>query len=298
MNEMQLRTLSLLGATVLSLGCVQTAPVVRTPQRAETVANAASPAAAPGRADASRTSEPPAPSVQRQAFATAQAPSAAPSKKTDFDGKWIGQMNCGGVPLRIELFFYAYESAPDPISVSGGVSTAQRSTPYYFRMLGVAGTQQFDLRWNGWTYLSQDGMPPTDMTVSRLPTSNQLRAVPGNPRCKPFELQRESLDNMHPRVRGEATKAVNAGKPLTYSELVKLVGQARGNLQPLRDKTVQLTLRAAGPQSLVVNTKDGILFTCQKRAAGFKGGSVTARITGVEDTPHGDLAIELDRCGT
>lgn len=87
---------------------------------------------------------------------------------------------------------------------------------------------------------------------------------------------------------------------MTYAAVVKLIGETKGDVAKtsprLVGQTVKLKLVAKGPQSLVVNAKDGVFFTCDERAKGFKGGEVTAKVTKYANTPDGDVSIHLDRC--
>lgn len=89
--------------------------------------------------------------------------------------------------------------------------------------------------------------------------------------------------------------------PMSYAGVTQAIGTTQGDpakTSPLLvGKDVQLTLKATGPQALVVNAQDGVFFVCDKRANGFKGGAVTTKITKYETTPNGDVSINLAQCG-
>ena len=91
-----------------------------------------------------------------------------------------------------------------------------------------------------------------------------------------------------------------AAQSLTYAAVVKIIGETQGDVAKtsprLVGQAIKLKLVAKGPQSLVVNVKDGVFFTCVERAKGFMGGDVTAKVTKYGLTPDGDVSIHLDRC--
>lgn len=95
--------------------------------------------------------------------------------------------------------------------------------------------------------------------------------------------------------------SVKTDKPLNYSHVIKLIGQGGGDdakiLASLKGKPVSLTLVSAGPHSLIVKRGDGIVFSCDTRAPGFKKGKVNSTITNIETTHEGDISLSLGRCG-
>lgn len=109
-----------------------------------------------------------------------------------------------------------------------------------------------------------------------------------------------------PPVRADASSVASApaavpGPVLTYAAVLKIIGDARGHVPTVRSRLlgrqVRLTLKAPGPQSLVVDVADEIFFACDVRGPRFKGGRIQAMITGYGETEsgHGPM-IRLDRC--
>jgi len=90
-------------------------------------------------------------------------------------------------------------------------------------------------------------------------------------------------------------------KPLSYRAVTQIIGNAKGNDRQIAanlvGKSVSLTLKATGPQALVVDPKDGVFFICASRSPAFRSGAVTAKIVAYETTHDGDVSIDLDRCG-
>jgi|GEM_PF-1283920 len=100
-----------------------------------------------------------------------------------------------------------------------------------------------------------------------------------------------------------AQAAPTNDEPLTYQEIVKMVSDENVVIKKLSKrlvgKTVRLHLMPSHPaelKNLVVDINDSIYFFCNQRPAGFKEGTVTAKIVKVEDTPEGDPWITLGRC--
>ena len=93
----------------------------------------------------------------------------------------------------------------------------------------------------------------------------------------------------------------STGPAMTYAAMIKTISDAKGHVPTVRTKLagrpIQLTLKAPGPQSLVVDVADEVFFRCLQRAPGFKGGKITAVISDYEDTPdgHGPMVV-LERC--
>jgi hypothetical protein len=102
--------------------------------------------------------------------------------------------------------------------------------------------------------------------------------------------------NLHPA----ATAQEGAGTPLNYAGMIKIIGAAKGDKRVIDSKlvgrTVVLKLIAPGPQSLVVNVKDGVFFVCQKRDPAFKAGNLQTKVLAYETTPDGDMSITLESC--
>lgn len=91
------------------------------------------------------------------------------------------------------------------------------------------------------------------------------------------------------------------GPVLNYAAMIKTIRDDNGGVPTLRSKlvgrSIQLTLKAPGPDSLVVNVADEIFFFCLQRAPGFRGGNITAVISGYEDSSEGHgLMVVLERC--
>ena len=104
----------------------------------------------------------------------------------------------------------------------------------------------------------------------------------------------------HASSPAASTPASPAAQTMTYAAVVRLIGETKGDVAKtsprLVGQAIKLKLVAKGPQSLVVNVKDGVFFTCVERAKGFMGGDVTAKVTKYGLTPDGDVSIHLDRC--
>jgi hypothetical protein len=104
-----------------------------------------------------------------------------------------------------------------------------------------------------------------------------------------------------PQDNSTAASKRPVGPPMSYAALVKIYVAAGGQAPKVRSallgKSIQLSLKAPGPDSLVVDVKDEIFFSCVKRAPGFKGGKITTVITDYEDSPegHGPI-ITLEHC--
>ena len=94
---------------------------------------------------------------------------------------------------------------------------------------------------------------------------------------------------------------LQTGPVMTYAAMIRAIGDAKGHVPTIRTKLagrqIQLTLKAPGPQSLVVDVADEIFFRCLQRAPNFKGGKITTVISDYEDTPegHGPMIV-LERC--
>lgn len=88
---------------------------------------------------------------------------------------------------------------------------------------------------------------------------------------------------------------------LSYADVLAVIGDARGDDKIVRTRLlgrqVRLTLKASGPQALVVDAADAVYFTCRERERGFKAGAVLATVVGYESTPlEGDASLTLGRC--
>ena len=86
---------------------------------------------------------------------------------------------------------------------------------------------------------------------------------------------------------------------MTYDGLKKIISQTRGDVAKttlqLVGKTLTVRLKSSN-DALFVNAKDGVYFTCDKRGAAFKGGSVTTTVTKYGLTPDGDVSVALESC--
>lgn len=117
-----------------------------------------------------------------------------------------------------------------------------------------------------------------------------------------FTLTRSPLPSVAVLAIGlSALACVHAAdsQPLTYDGLKKIIGQTQGDVAKTTPRVVgkSLSLRLKSlSDALFVNAKDGIYFTCDKRPASFRGGSVTAMVTKYGLTPDGDVSVGLERC--
>jgi len=99
-----------------------------------------------------------------------------------------------------------------------------------------------------------------------------------------------------------ALACVHAADPrptMTYEDLTKLIGQTQGDVAKttpqVMGKSITVKLKSSN-DALFVQAKDGIYFTCDQRAAPFKGGVVMATVTKYGLTPDGDVSVGLERC--
>ena len=89
--------------------------------------------------------------------------------------------------------------------------------------------------------------------------------------------------------------------PIPYSRVVDVLGKAKGNAQSvtkqLVGKHVQLRIQTSGG-FFFVRAADQVYFTCDRQAPGFKGGMITAKVTGYyESEGDSDPVFKLDHCG-
>ena len=89
--------------------------------------------------------------------------------------------------------------------------------------------------------------------------------------------------------------------PVPYSGIIDAIRKARGNAQlvtkQLVGKDVQLHIQTSGGSFFFVRAADQVFFTCDRQAPGFKGGMITAKITGYYVSEgDSDPVLKLDRC--
>ena len=91
----------------------------------------------------------------------------------------------------------------------------------------------------------------------------------------------------------------NSSAAMSYQKMVQVMaaaGQTERMRASLVGKTVQLTLKKAGPTAFAVDVADGISFACEQQPKTFKGGAVRAQISNIEDTAEGNFMVFLQRC--
>lgn len=92
------------------------------------------------------------------------------------------------------------------------------------------------------------------------------------------------------------------GAAMNYAGVIRAIESGKGNeaftAKRLIGNTVQLTLKVSspGPGPLYVKLKDETYFDCEQRSPSFKGGAVTAVITGFAFTVEGAPLTTLDAC--
>lgn len=88
-------------------------------------------------------------------------------------------------------------------------------------------------------------------------------------------------------------------RPMTYEGLKKIIDQTQGDVAKTTPlvigKTLTVKLKSSN-DALFVNVKDGVYFTCDKRAASFKGGSVTTKMSKYGLTQDGDVSVGIESC--
>ena len=99
-----------------------------------------------------------------------------------------------------------------------------------------------------------------------------------------------------------AVQSARADEPAaTYDTLVSALRSAKGNAKAVTKATVgrlvQLNRKTENGSFFFVKVADQTFFTCARKAPGFKGGVVTARVTGYfESEGDGNPVFRLDDC--
>ena len=290
MNHQNLfKTLSLTASVLILSACVQTMPVV---------------------ASASATAQPTQqPAVVRQV--TPAGATSAQARITGWNGLWIGTMECGNGSVRLELNLTP-QSATTAAVMGKVLTVGGKPVTGNFRMRGILDGSRINFRWQEWV-----GTPLSDRpmnfdgdyqagveSLSLRPLDNACRAFVMR-RVQPSDL--EAAQKLTTQATQKTASVTPAGiqpvseATLTYADVISVMRSAKGNSQAaakrLVGKRLQVTLRATGPDSLMVNPKDLVFFTCEQRSQGFKGGLLIATIVKFEDDMDGNPMVRLDRCG-
>lgn len=146
------------------------------------------------------------------------------------------------------------------------------------------------------------GDPRPHASGAGLPVARLLGAsVTPSAATKPSQAPKSGPTGTQASGATSVAARSTPGPAMSYAAMLKIIGEVKGHVPTVRarlaGRSVQLTLKAPGPQSLVVDVADEIFFRCLQRATGFKSGRITAVITGYEssESGHGDLVI-LERC--
>lgn len=290
----RIRTFQLMAAITMVVGisaCVQTLPLA---QRTE-----AQPAAAATTATTANTREE-RPTLQaRLQAALVPVPAAAVPvsySTAALTGEWVGTIDCGSGPVPLLLSI-------NPIAPAGMLQ-AMGSLPEWkgggvtsFIMRGDMSTNQIRMRWEKWFYKAVR-FPEIDFDASYHGEPQRIAAhVINNPKCKPFELQRRTLDNMRAATPPPATIATGTAKGMSHAEFVKRLGSQK--LPSLVGTTLQLDLKRGGDggwNGYVEDPQSMVFFSCQTTAPAYKGGPLTAKISKLKSNDNG-VYVTLDRCG-
>lgn len=151
--------------------------------------------------------------------------------------------------------------------------------------------------------LAASANPGNSITSATAPSPSTPANAQRAPGAQPNSPGRIASSSAPSIAKGAATQAsgLAAAAPImTYAELLKVIGSVKGEAQVakrLTGRQLQVTLRATGPDALMVNPKDMLFFSCNQRAPNFKGGALTATIVGYETPEEGETTVTLDRCG-
>jgi hypothetical protein len=176
-------------------------------------------------------------------------------------------------------------------------------TPGAYSINGELKDGELRLRDGTWMQKSQS-IPMLSMDATVYSNPDRITGRPREAGCSGIEFRRPwslfaATVPATPAARDQAN--ADSEKSLTYRAVIKIIGDAKGNdrqiVANLLGKSVSLTLKATGPQALVVDPKDGVFFVCASRSPSFRSGAVVAKIAAYETTPDGDASISLDRCG-
>ena len=223
----------------------------------------------------------------------------------DIIGEWVAEIDCGKGAFDVRISFGPLAGGPQILGalVMLKPRPGSKLTPGAYSINGELKDGELRLRDGTWMQKSQNiPMLSMDATVYANPDRIAGRTIEAG--CSKVELRRPGSLLAAAVAATPAAKdqdKADAVKPLTYRAVTKIIGDAKGNdrliVVNLVGKSVSLTLRATGPQALVVDPKDGVFFVCASRATAFRSGAVSAKIAAYETTPDGDVSISLDRCG-
>lgn len=227
------------------------------------------------------------------------------AKAMDIVGEWAAEIDCGKGAFDARVSFGPLAGGPQMVGAMVMLKPRPGSklTPGAYSINGELKDGELRLRDGAWMQKSQSiPMLSMDATVFENPDRIAGRALEAG--CSKIELRRPgslfaATVPATPAAKDQANP--DSVKPLTYRAVTKIVGDAKGNdrliVANLVGKSVSLTLKATGPQALVVDPKDGVFFVCASRPPSFRSGTVVAKIAAYETTPDGDVSISLDRCG-
>lgn len=228
------------------------------------------------------------------------------SKAMDIVGEWSAEVDCGKGAFDIRISFGPLAGGPQMVGAMVMLKprSGSKLTPGSYSINGELKDGELRLRDGSWMQRSQSiPMLAMDATVYANPDRITGRALEAG--CSKIELRRPgslfaATAPATPAAKDQANP--DSVKPLTYRAVTKLIGDAKGNdrliVASLVGKSISLTLKATGPQALVVDPKDGVFFVCASRSPSFQSGAVVAKIATYETTPDGDVSISLDRCGS
>ena len=222
----------------------------------------------------------------------------------DIIGEWAAEIDCGKGVFDVRISFGLLAGGPQIVGamVMLEPKPGSKLTPGAYFINGELKDGELRLREGRWLRKSQSiPMLSMDATVYANPDRIAGRSLEAG--CSKVELRRPGSLFAAAVAATPATKdsaKADGVKPLTYRAVTKIIRDAKGNDQltaaNLVGKSVSLTLKATGPQALVVDPKDGVFFVCASRSPAFRSGAVTAKIVAYETTPDGDASISLDQC--
>lgn len=291
-----LRVMAAITMVVVISACVQTLPLAQRtePQPAATAATTTTTTREAASATQARQQVAP---VTRPAAATAATPVSYSTEA--LRGEWVGVIDCGSGPVPLQLLII-------PIAPAGMLA-AMGSLPGWkgggvanFHMKGDMSANQIRMRWERWAYKPLR-FPEIDVDASWNGDSQRIAArVINNPKCKAFELQRRTVDNMRVAIGTPPAAAIatgSAAKGMSHAEFVKRLGSQK--LPSLVGTTLQLDLKRGGDggwNGYIEDPQSMVFFSCQTTAPAYKGGPLTAKIGKLKSNDNG-VYVTLDRCG-
>lgn len=228
------------------------------------------------------------------------------AKAMDIVGEWAAEIDCGKGVFDVRISFGPLAGGPQRVGamVMLKPKPGSKLTPGGYSINGELKDGELRLRDGTWLQKSQS-IPMLSMDATVYANPDRLTGRTLEAGCSKVEFRRPGSMFAAAVAATPAAKdsaKAEGVKPLTYRAVTKIIGDAKGNdrliVANLVGKSVSLTLKATGPQALVVDPKDGVFFTCTSRSPAFRGGAVTANIAAYETTPDGDVSISLDRCGS